>query len=99
MEAVLERIRKEVEIEINDNINGYKIKKTHFEVGKNIHCQTYYFARRFFTNTKRVDDLGELLLDKLKTMSLIDTTLIGYGEETGLLLKKISDVRGMSIMR
>lgn len=77
--------------EINKSFYGddkYKIIDGHFEIGRRLHCETYYFAKRFFQNSDNSADLAHLLIEKLKNEfdSSDGITLVGFGNYSALFL-------------
>ncbi len=76
-------------------LGGYKLKNTHFENGRNLHSEQYYYAKKIFQNTDNCDEINKLLLLKLKELNLPDsTTLIGFRNYIGLLLNKVTQELG-----
>ena len=68
---------------------GSKLESTHFENGRNLHSEQYYYAKRFFQNSDNCEEMSRLLSIKLQELNLPDeTTLIGFRNYIGLLLNK-----------
>lgn len=88
--------------EIKDNIEktefengGYKLVDTHFENGKNLHSNQYYFAKRYFQNTENCKNIATLFVDKLDALEFDDsTTLVGFRNYTALLLSQVITISG-----
>lgn len=87
----IDKIKKEIEKAFE--IGGYKLNDTHFENGRNLHSEQYYYAKRFFQNSENCNYISELLCKKLTELNLPDsTTLIGYRNYTELLLNKTKEI-------
>ncbi len=60
----------------------------HFENGHYLHSNQYYFAKSYFQSSGTCDKLAQLLANKIRSLDLRNTTLIGFRGYTGLLLNK-----------
>ena len=84
---ILEKIKSEIEIDFEKG--GYKLRNAHFENGRNLHSNQYYFAKKYFQNTKNCAAIASLLFSKLEDLKFPEsTTLIGLQNYTGLFLNK-----------
>lgn len=82
---LLRKFRQELRKPLETD-NGYKLKATHFKIGKGLHAGTYYHLKKFFEIGRNCDIVSKLLVDTI----VIDgnSTLISYGVYTNLLLRK-----------
>lgn len=73
--------------------DGYKIPGGHFEIGRRLHCETYFFAKKFFQKRENCEDLAALLMDRLNKAELLKqkTTLVGFGNYCGLFLNMATE--------
>ncbi len=56
---------------------GCRIENAHFENGRNLHSDQYYFAKNYFQNSKNCTELAEVLCSKLNALEFsYETTLI-----------------------
>ncbi len=83
----------DLEAEIADEMckpfssGGYKISNGHFDIGRKLHCEDYYFIKNFFQKRENCTKVAQLLgkkLDKINSNS--KTTLIGFGNYSAMLL-------------
>lgn len=87
IETIVKTIRGK--IDINFEKGGCRIEKAHFQNGRNLHSNQYYFAKNYFQNTENCSELAEVLCSKLQELDFPDdTTLIGFRNYCGLLLKE-----------
>ena len=71
--------------------DGCRIENAHFENGRNLHSDQYYFAKNYFQNNENCKELADVLFTKLNELDFPDeTTLIGFRNYSGLLLKEIT---------
>lgn len=90
---IIEKIKSKVEKEFEDG--GFKLSKAHFENGRNLHGEQYYFAKRYFQNTDNCNEIAEILCSKLEDLNFPEsTTLIGFRNYSGLLLNKVITLIG-----
>jgi len=86
-----------------DEIKGFKMSESHFELGSNIHIRDYYYAKRLFYNSFYTNRFAFLVTrfilkkfsDLIKTKSQLKTgqiTLLGYENYSDML---VSNVRKM----
>lgn len=91
----MSKLELEIMQEINKPFsqNGYKISDGHFEIGRKLHCETYYFVKKFFQRKENCDKMADLLLEKLniKFDKYPKTTLVGFGNYCGLLLSLLCE--------
>jgi len=88
MKELIQKIRNKINTPLEDN--GYKLADVHVEIGNTLHCETYYFAKKYFQNIENCDDLSLIFLEKAAALELPEnTTLIGIGNFMGLFFKKI----------
>ncbi len=62
----------------------------HFEIGKNLHIEHYYYAKKYFQDTDNSGEVAENLSKKISAINgdLRDTTIISYGSYAGLFINK-----------
>lgn len=86
--AVIEEINKPFA-----DKTGYKIKNGHFEIGRSLHCETYYFIKKFFQSRKNCQDIATILQTTLqqKFKKYPSTTLIGFGNYCGFPLSLVCE--------
>lgn len=87
IEHIIEKIREKINTDFENG--GCRIQNAHFQNGKNLHSDQYYFAKNYFQNTENCSELTEVLYSKLQQLDFPDeTTLIGFRNYCGLLLKE-----------
>lgn len=82
-------MEKEIISKINTLFSdgGYKITGGHFEIGRKLHSENYYFIRNFFQDTQNCIRLAALLAKKLeKIQTDSKTTLVGFGNYAAMML-------------
>jgi hypothetical protein len=66
----------------------YRLKSTHYANGNVLHSDQYYFAKKFFQNSKNCQDIARLLEGKAKQLKFDkQTTFVGFRDYLGILLK------------
>lgn len=67
---------------------GFVIPNTHFENGRHLHTETYYYVKRFFQNSKNCETLLDVFQNRLNSITLLEPniTFIGFRHYTELFL-------------
>lgn len=77
------------------DVTGYLIKESHFENGRSLHSDQYYFLKRYFRNAENCDKLVCVTTPSLKELKFDrDTTFVGFRGYTGLFLDRLVDSFG-----
>ncbi|MBP6235336.1 MAG: hypothetical protein KA270_01865 [Saprospiraceae bacterium] len=85
MDKIIDGISNFVNKEIKDG--GCLMLDTHFEIGKLIHTNQFYFLKPVFENSEYLNDLETLVFNEIKDQR--DIILVGFHSYVGLLLSKI----------
>jgi hypothetical protein len=75
-----------------NNVDGYRIKKTHFKIGNKVHSADFYYAKRFFQNsfyTTRLAMYFARILNININNPKTKITLLGYEMYSELILSLI----------
>lgn len=76
MKNLIENIVKDLAINLEEG--GYYLRDTHFELGNFLHCEGYYYIKKFFVSSRNCSKVANLLTEKLIELDVRDTTLVGY---------------------
>lgn len=92
----IELTREEILESVNQSFldgSGTLLSESHFENGRSLHSDQYYFAKQYFQNSRNIEKLAKLLICELQRLGVPpETTLVGYRDYTALLLARVCDI-------
>ncbi|HEV7642926.1 MAG TPA: hypothetical protein VGO50_03210 [Pyrinomonadaceae bacterium] len=86
----VEKIKKEVNGKFEGKSKGNLLTDGHFENGRSLHSNQYFFLKRYFQNSANCKKLGLVLRNSLELLQFkVPTTLIGFRNYSSLVLNEV----------